>query len=58
MQAASGNVFALRGGGLVVYITKGEKLKLEILYYLGGCFGLSLVLIHFLKRPFELDLKK
>jgi hypothetical protein len=36
-----------------VYLTKSEKHKLEILYYAGGCFGLSLVLIHLFKRPFE-----
>jgi hypothetical protein len=58
MQPASGNVFPLHSGGLVVYITKTDKHRLEILYYGGGLFGLSLLLIHFLKRPFETDLKK
>jgi len=53
MQTASGNIFPLHGGGLVVYLTKNEKHTLETLYYVGGCFGLSLVLIHLLKRPFE-----
>ena len=53
VQTASGNVFPLHGGGLVVYLTKSEKHKLEILYYAGGCFGLSAVLVHFFKRPFE-----
>lgn len=53
MQTASGNIFPLHGGGLVVYLTKDEKHRLEILYYVGGCFGLSIVSIHLFKRPFE-----
>lgn len=53
MQTASGNVFPLHGGGLVVYLTKSDKKRLEILYYLGGCFGLSMILIHLFKCPFE-----
>jgi hypothetical protein len=53
IQTASGSIFPLHGGGLVVYLKKSEKHTLEILYYVGGCFGLSVVLIHFLKRPFE-----
>ena len=53
LQVASGNIFPLHGGGLVVYLTKGEKHNLEILYYGGGILGLSIVLIHLLQRPFE-----
>ena len=53
MQIASGNVFPLHGGGLVAYLTKGEKHRLEILYYVGGSIGLSMVLVHLFKRPFE-----
>jgi hypothetical protein len=52
-QAATGNVFPLHSGGLVVYVTMSEKHTLEVLYYSGTCFGLSLVLIHLFKRPFE-----
>jgi|GraSoi2013_100cm_1033763.scaffolds.fasta_scaffold206824_1 hypothetical protein len=53
VQTATGNVFPLHGGGLVVYLTKGEKHNLEILYYTGGCLGLAGFLIYFFKRPFE-----
>jgi hypothetical protein len=53
MQIASGNIFPLHGGGLVVYLTKSEKHRLEILYYGGGGLGLSIILILLFKRPFE-----
>jgi hypothetical protein len=61
VQIASGNVFPLHGGGSVVYLTRREKLSFEILYYVGGSFALSMLLVHIFKRPFETngsDLKK